>query len=154
VLRWISKPIEFESLVHILKVAITQPLRQRPRILHVDDDYDVLALVNHELHTIADVFSADSMQSARHTLTTHRIDLVVLDISLGDDSGLDLLPDLRSSRGMAIPVIIFSTHSADVACDEQIHATLSKMNSSLEILGSAVRDQLALLPAQLAKEVA
>jgi PAS domain S-box-containing protein len=154
VLRWISKPIEFEPLIHILKVATTQPLRQRPRILHVDDDYDVLALVNHELHTIADVVSADSMQSARRTLTTDRIDLVVLDISLGEDSGLDLLPDIRGSLGNVIPVIIFSTHSADVTCGEQIHATLSKMNSSLVSLGGAVRDRLALLPVQIAKEVA
>jgi DNA-binding response OmpR family regulator len=154
VLRWISKPIAFEPLIHILKIAITLPLRQRPRILHVDDDYDVLALVNHELRPIADVVSADSVQSARRTLATDRIDLVVLDISLGEDSGLDLLPDLRGRLGHAIPVIIFSTHGADMACDEQVHATLSKMNSSLESLGAAVRDRLALMPAQLAKEVA
>jgi PAS domain S-box-containing protein len=147
VLCWISKPIEFEPLIHIIKVAITQPMRPRPRILHVDDDYDVLALVNHELRTIADVVSADSMQSARRTLTTDRIDLVVLDISLGEDSGLDLLPDLRGSRGNAIPVIIFSIHGADVTCDEQIHATLFKNSSSLESLGTAVRDRLAILPA-------
>jgi PAS domain S-box-containing protein len=154
VLRWISKPIAFEPLIHILKIAITLPLRQRPRILHVDDDYDVLALVNHELSPIADVVSADSVQSARRTLATDRIDLVVLDIALGEDSGLDLLPDLRGRLGNAIPVIIFSTQGADMACDEQVHATLSKMNSSLESLGAAVRDRLALMPTQLAKEVA
>jgi PAS domain S-box-containing protein len=147
VLRWISKPIEFEPLIHIIKVAIAKPLRQRPRILHVDDDYDVLALVNHELRTIADVVSADSMQSARRTLTTDRIDLVVLDIALGADSGLDLLPDIRSNLGNAIPVVVFSTHGADITCDGQIYATLSKISSSLENLGAAVRDRLALLPA-------
>jgi hypothetical protein len=41
-----------------------------------------------------------------------------------------------------------------VACDGQIQATVSKINSSLENLGGAVRDQLAFLPVQLAKEVA
>jgi PAS domain S-box-containing protein len=146
VLHWISKPIEFEPLIHIVKVAIPLPLRQRPRILHVDDDYDVLALVNHELGTFADVVSADSMQSARRTLATDRIDLVVLDIALGADSGLDLLPDLRGNLGNVIPVLVFSTHGADITCDGQVYATLSKMNSSLENLGAAVRDRLALLP--------
>jgi PAS domain S-box-containing protein len=146
VLHWISKPIKFEPLIHIIKVAIPPPLRQRPRILHVDDDYDVLALVNHELGTFADVVSADSMQSALRTLATDRIDLVVLDIALGADSGLDLLPDLRGNLGNVIPVLVFSTHGADITCDGQVYATLSKMNSSLENLGAAVRGRLALLP--------
>jgi DNA-binding response OmpR family regulator len=147
VLRWLNKPIAFEPLIDILKVAITAPQRRRPRILHIDDDYDVLAMVNYELRSIADVISADSLESARRTLATDRIDLAVLDIALGEESGLDLLPDLRGSLGHAIPVIIFSTHGADTACDDQVHAALSKMNSSLESLGKAVRDRLALLPA-------
>jgi PAS domain S-box-containing protein len=154
VLRWLNKPIAFEPLINILRVATAPARRQRPLILHVDDDYDVLALVNHELRSIADVISADCVASARRTLATDRIDLAVLDIALGEESGLDLLPDLRGSLGHAIPVIIFSTHGADTACDDQIHAALSKMNSSLESLGETVRDRLALLPTELAKEVA
>jgi DNA-binding NtrC family response regulator len=146
-LRWLGKPIDLEPLIQVLKLATARPPRQRPRILHVDDDYDVLALVNYELRSIADVVSADSMENARRMLATDRIDLAVLDISLGEDSGLDLLPDLRCSLGNAIPVIIFSAHGADMVCDEQVHAALSKMNSSLESLGEAVRDRLALLPA-------
>jgi PAS domain S-box-containing protein len=153
VLRWLSKPIAFEPLIEILKAAIAPP-RQRPRILHVDDDCDVLALVAHELRSIADVISADSVDSARRTLATDRIDLAVLDIALGEDSGLDLLPDLRGSLGNAIPVIIFSTHGADLPFDERVHATLSKMNSSLESLGKEVRDRLGLPFPQFTKEVA
>jgi CheY-like chemotaxis protein len=147
VLGWLSKPIAFAPLIDILKVAIAAPPHQRPRILHVDDDCDVLALVNRELGSFADVVSADTVESARRTLATDRIDLAVLDISLGGDSGLDLLPDLRGSLGNAIPVIIFSTHGADAGYDEQVHVALSKKNSPIESLGAAVRDRLALLPA-------
>lgn len=154
VLQWLDKPIAFEPLINTLKVAMAAPLRQRPRILHVDDDYDVLALVNQELGSIADVISADGVESARRTLATDRIDLAVIDIALGQQSGLDLLPDLRGSTGKIIPVIIFSMHCADIACNEQVHAALSKINSSLEGLRAAVEDRLALLPASLAKEVA
>jgi DNA-binding response OmpR family regulator len=147
VLRWISKPIEFEPLIHVLKAALALPARQRPRILHVDDDSDVLALVAHELRVVADVVSADSVESARRTLAADRIDLAVLDIALGEESGLDLLPDLRGRFGGVIPVIIFSTHGAGLPCNEQVHVALSKMNSSLESLGAVVRERLAILPA-------
>jgi len=154
VLYWLEKPIAFERLIHLLKTAIAAPTRRRPRILHVDDDADVLALVNHELRPIADVISVDSLESARRTFATDRIDLAVLDISLGEDCGLDLLPDLRGSQGHPIPVIIFSTHCGEMAGNEQVHAALSKMDSSLESLRAAVQDRLALLPAPPAKEVA
>ncbi len=153
VLRWLGKPIAFKPLIELLKAATTLPLR-RPRILHVDDDYDMLALVNQELGSMADVISADCAESALRTLATDRIDLVVLDVTLGEDSGLDLLPELRGSSGNIIPVIIFSNHSADVPCDDQVDSKLSKMNSSLESLAAAVRDRLALMPEHLAKEVA
>jgi DNA-binding response OmpR family regulator len=146
VLHWLAKPIPFKPLIELLKAAAAPRLRGRPRILHVDDDYDVLALVNHELHSFADVVSADSVEVARRTLATDRFDLAVLDISLGGDSGLDLLPDLCSKLGDPIPVIIFSTHGAGLPCDEQVQVALSKMNSYLESLGAAVRDRLALLP--------
>jgi PAS domain S-box-containing protein len=154
ILRWLGKPIAFGPMIEILKAATALPPRERPRILHVDDDYDVLALVNHELRSMADVISADSVASARRTLATDRIDLAVIDIQLGGDSGLALLPDLRNSAGNCIPVIIFSNHGAEVPCDGQVNSALSKMNSSLESLGVAVRDRLALLPPQPAKEVA
>jgi PAS domain S-box-containing protein len=154
VLRWLGKPIAFKPLIELLKAATTLPLRRRPRILHVDDDYDMLALVNQELSSMADVISADCAESALRMLATDRIDLVVLDVTLGEDSGLDLLPELRDSSGNIIPVIIFSNHSADVPCDDQVDSTLSKMNSSLESLGAAVRDRLALMPAHFTKEVA
>jgi PAS domain S-box-containing protein len=146
VLRWLTKPIAFAPLIGILTTAIALPLRKRPRILHIDDDYDVLALVSQQLRSIADVVSVDGVASARRALATERFDLAVLDIALGEDSGLDLLPDLRGSFGAAMPVIVFSTHGADVVCDEQVHAALSKTNSSLEGLGTAVRDRLALMP--------
>jgi PAS domain S-box-containing protein len=154
VLHWLRKPIAFESLIGILKTATAQPPRQRPRILHVDDDYNVLGLVNHELRSIADVIPADCAESALRTLASERIDLVVLDIMLGQDSGLDLLPDLRDGRGNSIPVIIFSNQCDNVEFGNQVGSALPKMNSSLESLTVAVRDRLALVPAQLEKDVA
>ncbi|MEA3117690.1 MAG: hypothetical protein QOI13_960 [Paraburkholderia sp.] len=154
VLDWLIKPVDFERLVRILKSAIALRSRQRPRVLHVDDDHDVLALVTHALRTTADVVSADSIESARRALAVDRIDLAVLDILLGTDSGMDLLPDLRDSLGNAIPVVVFSAHGAAFPCDEQIEAAFSKSSSSLDSLVATVRDRLTLLAVRPAVEVA
>jgi DNA-binding response OmpR family regulator len=110
-------------------------------------------MVAHQLSAIADVVSVDSSESALRALATDQIDLVVLDLLLGQDSGLDLLPSIRDSCGSSIPVIIFSCRGEHVPCDEQVKA-LSKMNSSLESLGDAVRDRLALTPPPVVRETA
>jgi PAS domain S-box-containing protein len=153
ILEWIGKPIDFERLTAILLNASSSAPRARPRILHIDDDHDILAVVAHELSAIADVISADSYESALRSLAEDRIDLVVLDLLLGQHSGLDLLPDIRDSFGSSIPVIIFSCRPEDVPSDEHLNA-LSKMSSSLASLGIAVRDRLALTPPQPVRKLA
>jgi PAS domain S-box-containing protein len=152
ILEWIGKPIDFERLIAILLNASSPAPRARPRILHIDDDHDTLARVAHELSTIADVISADSSESALRALAKDRIDLVVLDLLLGQHSGLDLLPDIRDGFGSSIPVIIFSCRPEDVPSDERLNA-VSKMNSSLASLGAAVRDRLALRPPQPVRKI-
>jgi len=152
ILDWLSKPIDFKHLTATLQTALSS--RPRPRILHIDDDRDILAAVAHELATIADVISVDSAENARHALVAERIDLVVLDIALRQDSGLDLLPDIRDTCGNLIPVIIFACRGEDVSCDDQISYAFSKMNSSLENLSAAVRDRLALKPPRHMEELA
>ena len=153
VLDWLNVPVEFERLVQILKTSTAPQSPQRARILHLDDDYDVLAVVTDALHTMADVISVDSIESARHALATERIDLAVLDISLGTSSGLDLLPNLRDRLGNVIPVIIFSAHGAGLACDEQVQVALSKSHASIDNLVAAVSDRLALLPARASRQI-
>ncbi len=123
------------------------------RVLHVDDDHDVLAAVTAALRTTADVVSVDSLAGARGALAADHIDLAVLDIALGAESGLDLLPDLRDRQGNAIPVIIFSAHGAAPARDEQVQVAFDKANGGLQNLVATVRDRLTRPPAHACKEV-
>jgi len=114
-----------------------------PRILHLDDDHDVLAAVAAALGTTADVVSVDCIEDARRALANDRYDLAVLDISLGAASVMDFLPDLRNSQGGMIPAIIFAAHGTDIACDEQIGAALSKSQTSIESLVATIHGRLA-----------
>lgn len=152
VLACLRKPVDFEQLVAVLKASIAP--NRRPRILHVDDDHDMLAVAARALHILADVVSIDSLEAARRVIASNRIDLAVLDISLGSGSGLDLLPDLRDSNGKPIPVIVFSAHDAGLACDEQVQVSLAKSRTSIENLVATVRDRLAHRSMHIAQEVA
>lgn len=151
---WIEKPIDFEHLRVVLKASIAPQPRERPRILHLDDDYAVLALVADALGTVGNVVSVDTVERARRALSTERFDLAVLDISLDAQSGLELLPDLHDSQGKVIPVIIFSAQDKSLPLDGQVQAALSKLHSPLAQLVATVRDRLNHRPARTIPEVA
>jgi len=154
VLKWITKPIDAFALTQILDGAVARGANGRPCILHIEDDRDILDLVARALHPTARVIAAGSIEEARAALLAHHFDLVVLEIALGDGSGLDLLPDLRNRSGAPIPVVIFSGHSAEIAAIPQVEARLTKIAASLDDLVAAVHDRLMLRSASPRMETA
>ncbi len=148
VLKWIAKPVDVYHLAQVLDCAVARGAHGLPCILHVDDDHDVLDLVASALQSTARIVSVNSIEAARQALLAHRFDLVVLDITLGAVSGLDLLPELKNRKGAPIPVIIFSAHAAELTSDPQVQARLNKSRASLDDLVDAVHDRLMLRSAQ------
>jgi DNA-binding response OmpR family regulator len=153
-LERMRQPIDVELLTTRLVAAHSSRPHPRPRILHVDDDPDTLAIVAQQLGGLAEVISTDSIDSARRALATDRIDLAIVDIQLGAESGLELLPDIRDRSGNIIPVVIFSNSSPELPENEQVPSALSKRTAPLEFLSSVVRDRLGLSPAHPEEEVA
>ena len=145
IIEHLRKPPDLELLAQILDRVVMYRVNHRPRILHLDDDADVLELVAQALKPIATVVSADSIEGARSALKNFDFDLAILDVVMGAKSGLGLLPDLRGDNGRAIPVIIFSAHLSELKDDLQVKESLHKASlASLDGLVRAVRDRLGL----------
>ncbi|HCP81841.1 MAG TPA: DNA-binding response regulator [Octadecabacter sp.] len=83
-----------------------------PRILVVDDDPDMRQMMTQFLRqhgTIA--LPASSETEVRSQIDSGRVDLVLLDVMLGDENGLEICKRLR--REQSIPIIMVSALSAD-----------------------------------------
>jgi len=149
VLDWLNKPIEFDRLMQMLTRALAPDANRRPRILHVDEDHDVARA----LSEIADVVTVNSLEEAQRALKAGDFDLPVLDVALAKAASPDLLPELRDSKGNAIPVVIFSAQGANSVRDVQEEAALAKLHSSIDSLVAAVRDRLASRPTSVSREI-
>src|SRR5262245_64431327 len=86
--------------------------RRSPLCLIVEDDSTMRHLVTNYLkdHDIR-VISAARREEAAGLLVRNQPDLVVLDLRLGQDDGLDLLRNIRATYD--IPVIITTGHRRD-----------------------------------------
>lgn len=109
VIDWIDKPIDAEKLAAALSQAVKREDVTRPRVLHVEDDTDIAAVVSAIIGELADVDHASNLAAARSMLASRHYDLAILDLGLPDGSGMELLPLLNDARP-AIPVMVFSAH--------------------------------------------
>ena len=98
------------------------------KVLHVEDDPDVLELVENTLAGRYVLQSARSLHEARAILEGSAFDIAILDLALPDGSGRDLVPLLRE-RGSQVLVFTAQDAEADIARD--VDALLVKSRSSL-----------------------
>lgn len=83
-----------------------------PKILVVDDDSDFLDMLKQYL--VKNAFAVHTASTAREVKTIvakNRIDLILLDVMLGDDNGFQICQSLRKEN--SVPIIMMSALSAD-----------------------------------------
>ena len=82
------------------------------RVLVVDDERHIRTTLALCLEGLGcEVVQAASRVSALSAATTRTIDLVILDVKLGAESGLDLLPELLAERPM-LDIVVITAHAA------------------------------------------
>jgi CheY-like chemotaxis protein len=85
------------------------------RILVVDDDAHTRQILSEALSLFgAEVVTAESVAAARRLLREHRPDVVVSDVGMPQESGYDLIRQLRAlprERGGSTPAIAFTGYA-------------------------------------------
>lgn len=81
------------------------------QILIVDDDKSIRRALSHLLTSAGyKTWTADSARLALHTMETHRIDLMLLDVTLPDMDGLALTKLLRDCKN-DLPILMISARN-------------------------------------------
>ena len=108
-------------------------------VLIVDDDRCALEAMEAALNREFRVFPASDVPTAKRLLDREAVDLVVLDVMLGEDSGLDFLNLLREESD--VPVLLISGYGTkDIVIEglrERASDYLDKPFSSTQLLDRA-----------------
>lgn len=129
-----------------LSTKVEEPEPERgeslPRILHIEDDHSLTAIVREAMSRNASVTSARSVATARHLLQTQRFDAVILDVGLPDGSGMELLTD-PMTPGKPVPIIVsYTADEPSRALRARVDAALVKSRHSVTQLLVTVLSQL------------
>ena len=145
VVDWLDKPIDQLRLREALRAALHASDRPA-RILHVEDDYDIVRVVAAVMGDEAAIVPARSLAEARATLAQDgEFALVIVDVGLPDGSGLDLLGELRQMPKPP-PVLIFSASDYDAGTARHVAASLVKSRTENRELHDTIRHLIESLP--------
>ncbi len=107
VMEWLTKPIDENRLVASMQRAVAELRGSKPRILHVEDDPDIQHITSAIAGDLATFEFANTLAQARACLQTKTFDLVLLDLTLGHESGWDLV-ELIDALQPRPSLIVFS----------------------------------------------
>ncbi|MBO1073522.1 response regulator [Roseomonas marmotae] len=145
VVDWLDKPIDQSRLRQALRQALHASDRPA-RILHVEDDQDILRIVSAVMGDEAEMLAARSLAEARAVLARDdAFALVIIDVGLPDGNGLDLLTELRQLPKPP-PVLIFSASDYDAGTARHVTASLVKSRTENQELHETIRHLIENLP--------
>lgn len=116
-----------------------------PRILHAEDDYDFCRIISHLLQGKAIVHVAATVADASSLLKSNAYQLLILDLSLPDGSGLHLLKKLQE-EGRATKVMLLSASEVNDKVRGMVDLALVKSRVSEDKI---IDDILMLLAHQI-----
>jgi PAS domain S-box-containing protein len=137
VVDWLGKPVDQLRLHHALRMIARRD--GRPRVLHVEDDPDIVRLVHYAVRDLAEITAVSTLAEARRALAAGGIDLMILDVGLIDGSGLALL----DGDGPKPPTVLFSAQEINPARRAELVAVLIKSQTTLDQLSDLIREQLS-----------
>jgi DNA-binding response OmpR family regulator len=126
IVDWLEKPMDIDRLRSSIEKVRSGTFKRIPAVLHVEDDEGVLEVISAGLgHDIAITF-ARNVQEAQFELQQKHFDLVILDLTLPDGSGAELLSIIPSDT----VVVIFSASEVDEHLAAMVAAALTKTKTS------------------------
>ena len=137
VIDWLQKPIDENRLSQALLHALQGDAEYR--ILHVEDDLDVIQVVSEMVASVGEYYYATTLDRARAYLDEQDFDLVILDLTLPDGEGVELLASLAEK----VPIVVFSGREPDLYLADHVDAALTKATVSNEQLLMTVRRVLS-----------
>lgn len=136
----LEMPFKHESLQKVIQKIQEQASSANPiKVLHIEDDPDILTLVKTLLSKEGSIEQATTIREAMSKLNDIDVDLVLLDIGLPDGSGLSLLPFINKRTNQIIPTVVFSAHEVPKEKLHFISYSLLKSATTNEKLLSIVR---------------
>lgn len=144
----LAKPVDETRLLTLLQKHTSAIVGERRlRVLHVEDDADLHQIVRRMIGKRCQIVLAPTLADARARMSLEDFDVVILDITMSDGNGWDLLPEIQRENS-GTRVIILSGNEITPDDTRKVEAVLLKSrllpNELLDAVTNHVRQTEAI----------
>jgi len=141
-LDWLPKPLDEARLQSALEQALPRARSDQPqRVLHVEDDVGLHQVIRAMVGNRYIFEHAASLSDARTRLAMQHYDVVILDLTLPDGSGWELLALIRAQRPEPLVIILSGTELSHAEAGK-VEAALLKSHVSPRALLDALNSRI------------
>lgn len=138
-IEWLVKPVDPENLVTLVKRQLQDHMH--PKILHVEDDADLHAVINAMVAEHMTIDNAPNLKQAQSMLIQHTYDAILLDISLPDGSGWELIPEIKKMQPKAV-IIVLTGEDVSSARISSVEGLIMKSRLTTDRLIAVVKSRI------------
>jgi CheY-like chemotaxis protein len=113
-----------------------------PKLLYVEDDADLVAIVRESLCGRADIVAAPSLQAAELKLRAEKFELIILDQALPDGNGISLVDRIPALAGSSVPIVVLSAADVPNETHRKVAVALAKAQVSPAQIASTILSYL------------
>jgi CheY-like chemotaxis protein len=130
---WIEKGFEYEAFKSVVECVFDENCDlNRKKILHLEDDEDVLTITKMMLSDFADVTMVNNVTEAMEAINKTVFDIIILDFKLLDETSEKVMDEIKHTINKDAKLILFSAYEPSKSIIEKVDKVILKSTVSSE----------------------
>lgn len=131
VIYWVQKSFDRDSIEQeITSVLKSNDKQEKAKVLHLEDDEDLLNLIDILLSDIADTTKAKTLSEAEKALKENVFDAIILDYKLPEGTCEKIINDVKSTQNKNAKLILFSAYEPSKELSAKVDKVMLKTTVS------------------------
>lgn len=139
IVSWMDKSFDLSALEETVKTISSRDDRG-VKILHVEDDEDLLNIIAITLETIADIRQANNLTNAAKALEEEVFDVIIFDYKLPEDTCEKIIDNIKFTHNKDAKLVLFSAYEPDKELAAKFDKVMLKTTVSSEEFFNCIND--------------
>lgn len=139
IVSWLDKSFDLSALEETVKT-FSQKDDSKIKILHVEDDEDLLNIISITLDTIAEITQATNLTSAAKALEDQIFNVIIFDYKLSEGTCEEMVDSIKSTHNKDAKLVLFSAYEPSQELAGKFDKVMLKTTVSNEEFFSCIKD--------------
>lgn len=130
IIYWIEKTFDLTNLEETANSIILDKPTDKVKILHVEDDEDLLTLISMTISDFAEITQINTLDKAAKAIQEKAYDIIIFDYMLSDGTCENIVNDIKNTPNKNAKLVLFSAYELSRELSSKFDKVLLKTTVS------------------------